>query len=179
MVPMETASNPDRAPATRRRRARWLLLLAAGILAAGASTATAGPAQEEYNLKIPKAGGGDQTNPQGAQSELDSGDAGTAPPSETSGSTEPPADADGGTRSGDGGRRDGSGDKASSGGSEDDALIAQAGDESDDSSLVSAGTSAAGSSPVGPLLIVAAVLIALAGVLAIRRARRAKVPSPD
>jgi hypothetical protein len=177
-----------------RRRPLMLVLMLAGALALVASTvpaASAGPAQEEYKLQIPDArGGGGSSTPGDARSELggggssgsSSGTTGTVPgsPGGSSGS--------GGSWSSPGGSSyfqadpssdgaSGSGGNGAASGGDDvssDALLAKAREGRGASDLLSASSGALANSPVALAAAGALLLITLAGLLAARRARRAK-----
>jgi hypothetical protein len=157
-----------------------LALLFAGVVAlvaSGASTAWAQPAQEEYQLNIPDArggGGGGSTSSGDVRSLLRGGSGsspmplsawsrGTSSGSPGTGST--PGYSPGGGLSG--APTSGGGDSSSV-----DPLLAKP--PAGDSGLLSAGTNAASKTPLGLAVLGALLLITLLGLLAARRRRRAR-----
>jgi hypothetical protein len=167
---------------------RWALTLAfmlAGVLALVASSAPAawaGPAQEEYRLQIPDPrGGGGSSSPGDARSELSGGGSGSAPSGGSAGTSYySPASGSGGAGSTGSGFPDFGGDGGSGssadGAGADEALLAKARQSDPGSGLLAATTSAMGKTPAGLAVVGALLLIALAGAVAVRRARRSSAP---
>lgn len=160
-------------PATRRSLTLALMLVGAlALIASGAPTASAGPAEEEYLLKIPGAVGDDPSSPGGTRSMLAGGtlpgpSLGTNSLGSATGSASYPDYPDASSANG-GSRGEGDSNRY-------DELLAKARDGGAGSGLLAAGTSAASKTPLGLAVLAALLLIAGAGALAIRRSRRANV----
>jgi hypothetical protein len=160
-----------------------LLTGAVALTAWGAPVASAGPAEEEYKLQIPDArggsgGGGESASPGEARSLLGGGSSSSF--SGTSSGRPSGSPLRGAGSWGSGGYGGGAGGEAT--GSEpsaiDEALLAKAREDDRDAGLVSA-ASAAGKTPLGLTVAGALLLVALAGLLAARRHRGAKIGTPD